>query len=247
MSDRPPGADPPGTITVRLRRAHLWVVGAILIALGAGFLLGRATDDQPQAVLYAPPASAPSSQAPGATSATPTAPDRSDLAGHPSRGPDDAALTMVEFIDFECPFCGSYARDTLPRIERDYGDRVRYVSVQFPLSIHPHAEEAARAAICADDQGVYWRYHELLFAHQDQLDRSGLTELAGRAGADRASFADCLASPAVRQRVAADVALGNANGVASTPTLFVGDEPLVGALPFAQFKSTLDGALGESG
>lgn len=232
------------TVTISLRRSHLWVAMALVVAMAAGFALGRATGRQPQAILYSP-SGVPSGDAASRASGTaPRAPAIEDLADRPSRGPEDATVTMVEFVDFQCPFCGAYARETLSRIERTYGDRVRYISVQFPLASHPHAQEAARAAVCAEDAGVYWEFHELLFAHQDELDHEGLVARATQAGVPRASFVACLSSEDAQERVDADVELGFAHGVRSTPTFFVDGRPLVGALPYSQFSEALDTALG---
>jgi protein-disulfide isomerase len=148
-------------ITIRLRRSHLWAVAALVVGIGIGVLIGRATADDPQTVLYGLPAT----QGDGSAATSEGKPVRVDTSGSPAQGPSDAKVTMVEFVDFECPFCGRYARDTLPQVRREYGDRIRYVSRQFPLDIHPDAAGAARAAVCANEQGHYWQLHDLLFAH----------------------------------------------------------------------------------
>jgi protein-disulfide isomerase len=233
---------PPGSVTIHLRRGHLWLAVALVAALAAGFALGRTSGVEPQAILYTP-AGVGAVEDARATSNAPRAPDVDELADRPSRGSEDAAVTMVEFVDFECPFCGAYARDTLSRIDEEYGDRIRYVSIQFPLAVHAHARQAARAAVCADDAGVYWEYHELLFDHQDRLDEDGLVDLAAEAGAPRGEFVSCLSSTESRDRVDADVELAVGLGVRSTPTLFVDGEPMVGAQSFSQFRTVIDDAL----
>lgn len=243
MTAGPPDEASEPTITLHLRRSHLWVAGVVLIALVGGFTLGRVTGGQPQAILYTPSGAAAGEEPPQATSNAPRAPAPEHLASRPARGPDDATVTMVEFVDFECPFCGAYARDTLGRIDSTYGDRIRYISVQFPLAAHPHAQEAARAAVCADDAGVYWEFHELLFNGQDALDREGLLAMAEEAGAGRRAFAACLSSQSARDRVDADLDLALDHGVRSTPTFFIDGKPLVGALPYSQFRDALDEAL----
>ena len=150
---------------------------------------------------------------------------------------------MVEFVDFECPFCGRYARDTLPQLRREYGDRIRYVSRQFPLDIHPDAVGAARAAECANEQGRYWQLHDLLFAHQDALGKRDLAGYAQKAGLDMGSYATCLRAPATRARVERDLEDGRRYGVTGTPTFFINGRVIRGAQPYAQIKSQLDAAL----
>ena len=137
-------------ITIRLRRSHLWAVAALLVGIGIGVLIGRATADDPQTVLYGLPAT----QGDGSAATSEGKPVRVDMSGSPAQGPEDAKVTMVEFVDFECPFCGRYARDTLPQVRREYGDRIRYVSRQFPLDIHPDAAGAARAPCVRTSRGV---------------------------------------------------------------------------------------------
>jgi len=139
-------------ITIRLRRSHLWAVAGLLIGIGIGVLIGRWMGDDPQPVLYGLPAT----QGEGGAATSEGKPVSVNTSGSPAQGPADAKVTMVEFVDFECPFCGRFARDTLPLLRRDYGDRIRYVSRQFPLDIHPNAAGAARAAECAS-RGVTGR------------------------------------------------------------------------------------------
>jgi protein-disulfide isomerase len=240
LSDEPSKSPPDGAITIRLRRAHLWALAGLLIGIGGGVLLGRATDD-PRPVLYgvAPSSAAASSAAPASSSA----PVKVATAGRPAQGPKGAKVTMVEFVDFQCPFCGRYARDTLPRIQRAYGTRIRYVSRDFPLTIHVHAQGAAVAAECANEQGGYWRYHRILFQHQDSLDARGLLKHAREAGLKTARFQTCLGSRKAKAQVARDQADGRRYGVTGTPAFFINGQAITGAQPFSQFKRVLDAAL----
>ena len=103
------------------------------------------------------------------------------VAGRPSWGPEDAPITIVEFTDYECPFCQRHATETYPMIKADYGGRIRYVVRNFPLSsIHPHAQKAAEAAECAFDQGLFWEYHDKLFAEAPNLQVELLKQYAIR-------------------------------------------------------------------
>jgi protein-disulfide isomerase len=224
----------PPTVTLRIRRTHLWGVGGAVLGVVLGLVVGRATVDDPRPVIYGLPPAADASQ---------NAAVKVNTAGRPALGPARAKVTMVEFVDFECPFCGRYARETFPRLQRDYGARVRYVSRQFPLDIHPHAQDAAVAAECAAEQGRYWQYHRQLFAHQQSLDRRGLVALARRAGLDTRRHSACIRSGPPKARVARDVAEGRSYGVTGTPTFFINGRLVRGAQPYGQLKSQLDAAL----
>jgi protein-disulfide isomerase len=230
---------------------HLWALAGLAVGLLAGYLIARLTEDEPRPVLYGlPPAGSPAGQtpaAPGSSAVTPAEPVEVDVSGQPARGPVDAPVTMVEFVDFQCPFCGSFARETLPRIEREYGDRIRYVSMNFPLQVHENAEDSARAAECAFAQDRYWEYHAELFAHQDALAPSDLVEHAERVGLDTGDFEGCLRSSETRELVEEDVDAGREYGVSATPTFFIDGIPLNGALPYPEFKAVLDDALADGG
>ena len=226
-------------ITIRLRRSHLWAVAALLVGIGIGVLIGRSTAGDPQPVLYGLPAT----QSNGSAASSQDKPVRVDTSGRPAQGPAGAKVTMVEFVDFQCPFCGRYAHDTLPQIRRDYGDRIRYVSREFPLDIHPHAADAALAAECANEQGRYWQLHDLLFAHQDALTKRDLAGYARRLGLDMGRYASCLRAPGTQARVDRDLADGRRYGVTGTPAFFINGRIISGAQPYAQFKSALDAAL----
>lgn len=239
-TERPPD----GAVTIRLRRVHLWAVAGLLIGIAAGVLIGRETVDQ-RPVLYSVQegGSGGGADAGPAADQSDAAPIKVTTAGRPAFGPRDAKVTVVEFVDFECPFCGRFARDTLPRLRREYGDRVRYVSRHFPLASHPHARGAAVAAECAHAQGRYWQFHRVLFSDQKSLDARGLARHAREAGLDEGRFRSCTKSAAARRRVDKDEADGRGYGVSATPTFFVNGRPLNGALPFAAFKQRIDAAL----
>ena len=188
-------------ITIRVRRTHLWALAGILVGIAIGVLIGRLTADEPRPVLYGLPAGGNASGSGAAAPESPAGPVKVDVSGAPAQGPADAKVTMVEFVDFECPFCGRYARDTLPRLRREYGDRIRYVSRQFPLDIHPNAERAALAAVCAGEQGRYWPFHDLLFKHQEALGIPDLADYAREVGLDMARYRSCIDDPATKARV----------------------------------------------
>lgn len=167
-----------------------------------------------------------------------------DHEGAPFLGPEDAAVTLVEFSDFECPYCARF-HATLKRIESEYSDRVRIVYRQFPIpALHPNAFKAAEASLCAHEQGEFWAYHDLLFEEQDRLEVRDLKAKADRLGLDTGAFDDCLDTGRYVERIQADQAAGEAAGVTGTPALFVNGEPLPGgAVDYAVVARALDEAL----
>jgi protein-disulfide isomerase len=160
--------------------------------------------------------------------------------GYPSLGPSNAPVTLVEFSDFECPYCNRFT-DTLKKVRENYPDRVRIVFRQFPLSIHPHAQKAAEASLCAADQGHFWEMHDLMFAEQQALALPDLKEKAGRLALDAEGFSSCLDSGRHHDGVEEDVKAGVAIGVTGTPALFINGRPLAaGALPFEAVKAEIE-------
>lgn len=162
----------------------------------------------------------------------------------PFWGPEDAAVTIEEFADFECPYCGRYAAETLPRIKEAYGDRVRYIYRDFPLTgIHQFAQKAAEAAQCAHEQGLFWEYHDLLIANQDALTVPDLKRYAGEVGMDTGMFDECLDSGRTTREVLLDVQDGQQAGVSGTPAFVINGLLVSGAQPFEQFQLVIDQAL----
>ncbi len=168
--------------------------------------------------------------------------------GRPSRGGgEDAPVTMIEFADYECPYC-KLAQPTVEQVLDTYGDKVRYVYRDFPLPFHSHARPASLAARCAEEQGKgkYWEYHDALFEAPD-LSTDGLRSLADSVGLDRAKFDDCLASEKYNDAIDKDVSDGSNAGVNGTPAFFINGRFLSGALPFEQLKAVIDEELARAG
>lgn len=161
--------------------------------------------------------------------------------GAPARGAAAAWVTIVEFTDFECPYCGR-EEGVLKQILDAYPDDVRLVVRNFPLppSMHPFARPAAIAAQCAQEQGQYWPMHDLLFAHQDALSGADLERYASQAGLELAAWQSCRQGSAAAAKVDADVQLGLDLGVNATPTFFVNGRALDGAYPLDSFRPIID-------
>ena len=144
-----------------------------------------------------------------------------DNEGSPADGPADAPVTLVEFSDFECPFCARFF-PTLKQLKENYGDQLRVVYRQFPLSnLHPNAIKAAQASLCAHEQGEFWGMHDLLFEEQDRLDDEALKERADKLEMDRQAFDLCLGLSHHTETIRRDMTEGRAAGVNGTPALFV--------------------------
>jgi protein-disulfide isomerase len=164
-------------------------------------------------------------------------------AGYPSRGPDSAAVTIVEFSDFQCPYCGGLF-PTLKVIEKNYPDQVRLVYRQYPLtSIHPFAQKAAEASLCANDQNRFWEFHDSLFGDQEHLDVPDLKKRAADLKLDTAKFNACLDSGAKVSAIKQDIDEGNKDGVTSTPTMFINGRLLSGNQPYNEIRDVIDDEL----
>ncbi len=168
-------------------------------------------------------------------------------AGAPSFGPESAPVTIVEFSDFQCPFC-SRVIPTFNRVKQEYADSVRLVFRQFPLhSIHPQAQKAAEASLCADDQGKFWEMHDAMFENQSALGIADLKSVAGRLELDTATFDECLDGGKHADRVTADLQAGVAAGVTGTPAIFINGRFLSGAQPYDAIAKVIDDELRRAG
>ena len=155
------------------------------------------------------------------------------------KGPPDAPITIVEFSDFQCPFCAS-AQPVLKQVLEAYPNDVKLVFRHFPLERHPEAKIAAEAAECAARQGKFWEYHDRLFASPSAISVIHLGVIAEEVGLDRPTFSTCLETGASRTRVNEDLERGVRAGVTATPTFFVNGRMVEGAQPFLTFKQIID-------
>jgi protein-disulfide isomerase len=168
-------------------------------------------------------------------------------ADDPSQGKADAPVTVIEYSDFQCPFC-QRVMPTLKQLRAKYGDKMRLVWKDFPLTmIHPQAFVAAQAGNCAREQGKFWEYHDKLFANQSALQPEFLKKYAADAGLDTAKFNQCLDTSKYESRVQEALGAGGRLGVTSTPTLFVNGRMISGAQPIEVFETAIDDELARGG
>ncbi len=180
--------------------------------------------------------------------------------GEPSKGDKNAKLTLVEFSEFQCPFCGRHVRDTFPQLDKEYiqTGKVRYVFRDLPLeSIHKNAFKAAEAAHCAGDQNKFWEMHDRLFANQNSLEPAMLAGHAQAIGLDAKKFQACLDSGKFAAAIRKDIAEATKYGITGTPTTVIGltqpNDPktikvlkvIRGAQNIAAFKEALDSLYNE--
>lgn len=162
-----------------------------------------------------------------------------EIEGAPAVGPEDAAVTVVEFADFQCPFCAR-VRGTLERLRSEYPEQVRVVFKHFPLEIHPEAMLAHRAAAAAAAQGRFWELHDRIFAAPGALDRASLVAYARALGLDLEAFERALDGPESEAAVRRDMAEGAALGVRGTPAFFINGRSLSGAQPYEAFRAQVE-------
>jgi protein-disulfide isomerase len=162
------------------------------------------------------------------------------IAAHdPVRGPASAPITIIEFSDYQCPFCGRVT-PTLDKLRAAYPDRIRFVFKDFPLPTHPLAPKASEAAHCASEQNKYWEMHDRIFANQQALEVPSLKKHAADLGLDLAKFNQCLDSGKHAENVQADLEDGQKLGVQSTPTMYINGRPVIGAQPYEYFVSVIE-------
>jgi protein-disulfide isomerase len=164
----------------------------------------------------------------------------------PAKGPASAPVTIVEFSDFQCPFC-SRLTPTLAEVEKKYGDKIRLVFRQYPLPFHQNAQKAAEASLCAADQGKFWELHDAMFGNQAELGVDQLKAKAASLGLNADKFNKCLDSGEKAAAIQADVKAGSAAGVSGTPAMFINGRFINGAVPIDQITTVIDDELRRAG
>ena len=167
-------------------------------------------------------------------------------------GNSNAKVTIVEFSDFQCPFCRRFWSEALPEIRKNYVDtgKARFVYKHFPLGFHAGAKPAAEGTECANDQGKFWEMHDKIFEEQEkqgsgtiQFTKQDVGKWAAAVGLNMSQFNQCVNSGKYSKLVEDDIAYGSQLGVSGTPTTFINGQRIVGAQPFASFKTVIDGLL----
>lgn len=165
--------------------------------------------------------------------------------GRPMLGPPTAPILMIEFSDYECPFC-KRAEPTVEQVLNTYKDKIKFVYRQYPLPFHQHAKPAAEAALCAGAQGKFWEYHKKVFASAS-LTEDTLKQIAKDVGVDAAKFDTCMKNHETAKDIDKDVEDGQGVGVNGTPAFFINGRMLSGAQPFEKFKEIIDAELAGAG
>lgn len=217
-------------------------LGGLLGYFAFGFAFQTGSAAAPQVV------QAPQQQAPQLPAEPPARVENVSADNDPFLGPEDAPVTIVEFSDFQCPYCKRFRDQTFDALIEQYGDQIRIVYRDFPLSqLHPDAQKAAEAAECANEQGKFWEMHDMIYANQQLgIGVDALTGFADQLQLDTDEFAECVESGKYAEEVAADMADGNAYGVSGTPTFFINGYRLVGAQPLEAFTALIDQELGSN-
>lgn len=226
------------TITITLTRSTFFAILipiAFIAGLGSGYLLWGRSGPSTTANNSAPVEAADQSL------------PRYDIpitVDDPAIGPEDAPVTVIEFSDFECPFCRRHTLETAPLILSQYEGQVRYIFKDFPLdSIHPNATPAAEAAHCAREQGEFWAFHDLLFEMVQPLGSDSYLQYAQDLGLNMPQFTQCVDEGKYSAQVKANFDFAAQLGVRSTPTFFINGIAVVGAQPFATFQEVIEGEL----
>lgn len=226
----------------------LWLIPIVfMLGLGAGYLIwGR---NALPATAALDPSATPVTENVAAQPADPTPAEATEpptvrrydipVDDDPSLGPVDAAITLIEFSDYECPFCTRWHTEVFGPLLEKYPDQVRFVYRDFPLPSHPNAIPAAEAANCANEQGAFWEYHDQLFKTTQGLNTTLYTKIASDLNLDAEKFKQCIEKRTYQAEVDADFQFAANLGVTSTPTFFLNGIPIVGAQPFEFFDEVV--------
>jgi protein-disulfide isomerase len=231
--------------TVTFKLSHFYSV-LVVLAFAVGILVGYVAWGRDTTTTAAAPAAA-AQQPSGPVVEAPVTPKpqftRYDIPteGYPSLGPDDAKITIVEFSDFQCPYCRRFHDETYKPLLDAYPGQIRFVYRNLPLppTMHPDAMSAAVASLCANDQNAYWDYHEKLFS-SEMLGEATYIQYAADLGLNIEEFTTCLSSGKHDQFIQQDMEFSSNLGVQSTPTFFVNGLALVGAQPLSSFQQLID-------
>ncbi len=229
----------------------MMTLGLIIGAFFLGYFSGQLTALKGKGVLGANNlgAAQPAQQQAAAEPAGPLSDDQwEEVLANPAavKGDEDAKVTIVEFTDYECPFCSRHFTQTDPQVQQEYVDtgKVRYITRDLPLPFHSNAHIASQAARCAGDQGKYWEMHDVLFENQEEWSTgdaaASFDAYAAELGLNVGTFSSCVSNETHAQAVDDDLALAGRVGASGTPTFFINGQILVGAQPFEAFKTLIE-------
>jgi protein-disulfide isomerase len=225
---------------VVFKRSYFYAL-MVVLAFAAGVLVGYVAWGRESATSRRGQAVGPVAEAPYETPEPKYTRYEIPTDGFPSLGPQDAPIVIVEFSDYQCPYCQRWHQQTFKPLLAAYPGKIRLVYRNLPLtSIHPEAYSAAVAALCANEQNAYWPYHDRLFEGQYGLGPEVYTQYAADLGLDMTAFQECLASKRYDQFVQEDMKFAMNLGVRSTPTFFINGLAVVGAQPLDVFKQIID-------
>jgi len=158
----------------------------------------------------------------------------------PSIGPANAPVTIIEFSDYQCPYCQIWYQQVYQQLVASYPKQIRFVYRDLPLPGHPEAIPAAQAANCAGEQNAYWKFHDALFEQKYGLNRAAYERYAADLGLDTKAFTACLDSQRYIEEIQADATDATRVGISGTPSFVINGRILIGALPFSEFKKVID-------
>lgn len=217
----------------------------VIVLIGAAFLMGsmwtkiqtleKGAKQKGQAVVATP-------QSTGTVGGAQAVSGKVEVAINPDdpvRGNPQAKVTIVEFSDFQCPYCG-IVEPTVKKVLETYADKVRLVYKNFPLPSHENAQPAALAALCAKEQGKFWEYHDTLFENQESLKVTDLKKYAADLGLKTQDFTSCLDGKKYKSQIEMDIMEANRVGVRGTPAFFINGRFLSGAQPFENFQTIIE-------
>src|SRR3989344_6920628 len=236
-----------GSSTITIKKSTYKTILVVLVAalLGVSFVSGYIIGGSGNTITGA--AVQPTAQQPTVTT-TPSQPSQPSAPSptvqvsaddDPVKGDPNAPVEIIEFSDFQCPFCSRWYSDALPQIQKEYIDtgKVKLVSRDFPLSsIHPQATPAAEAAECAKEQGKFWEFHDKIFQNQAAMNDASYKQWAKDLGLNAQQFNDCVDNRKYKSEVEKDFQDGANAGVGGTPSFYINGVELVGAQPFSAFK-----------
>lgn len=246
--------------TVTFKRSHFYSV-LVALAFAIGLFVGYVAWGRDTVSTSSLPAIAVATPLPPTATPVPVVYDI-ETGGHPSLGPADAPITIVEFSDYQCPFCYRWHVQVYQSLLDAYPEKIRFVYRNFPLSFHQNAFASAEAALCAGDQDKYWEFHDILFDNQallnDQagtvLDQTTYNQFASELELDVPSFEECMTSHKYQQSILDDMAYASSlpldstgeAAVGGTPTFFINGHRLGGAYPIEYFKQIIDAELAKT-